>query len=370
MQPQGAKPYPSEHACRLRDPSDFTDLWSKPGKIDGKPVRNIIGNLKRGKTGSNRQTIRFPVDAWTEAAADAACTKRDGAFHAAAKDLGAEEINPMPDAQSAPYSRVLTVPWELKALEDEGDRIVEGWASKPEVDETKEVVLPEAFERGLDKFMMHPLYTYCHDWRDPIGKVIKTEVGDEGVYTASRLMREGTHPMADQVYEWVEQGIVQAQSIGFDKFGDNEKEWGALDEDTGIWYWKAIQWRELAAVPLPALYSTTLQIAKSLGLDLALPVIEQEEEEDPEEAAIRKAQTEEERFVDDLQRLKGGAESAHNIVVHWAKDGRAPSAEYLETMTTARDTLNAILQPDADAREGEAPLALVVPEKPRIAVPL
>lgn len=328
----------------------------------------------RADDSSDRQAIRFPKSSWTASAASAACKARKGKFEAASKDLGAEETDPMPDIRDegkAPFQYFKVLPSEVKAVDTDSEgRWVEGLASTTGVDEAMEVMDLGCFGKGLEKFMLQPVYTYIHDWRWPIGTVGKIEeIGtvdaveerDRGLYTRSCIFPEGEDELADKAYTRIKHGAVRTQSVGFDEYYDTREKSGYWeDDDSKIWHWGDVQLRDVAAVPLACNVQTTLYIAKSLGLPFVLPGTEQKE--DPEEAAIRKAQTEEERFTLDLQRLKGSSESVHNIVAHWSKEGRVPSAEHLETVTTARDALDTILQPDADAGEGEVPLALTVPK--------
>lgn len=186
------------------------------------------------------------------------------------------ETHPMPertDKQSPPYSHIKVLPAEIKAIsEEDGARYIEGLASTPDVDETREVVKPEAFTDGLPQFMKHPVLSYVHDWQWPIGHVETAEVVDAGLQIRARLLNAGDD-LTDRVWARVEQDAVKALSIGFDGYGTEESPPGYLDEDSGAWVWERIQLREIAIVPMPANYEATMQIAKGLGLDLSLPLI-------------------------------------------------------------------------------------------------
>ena len=262
----------------------------------------------------------------------------------------------MASEMAVPYSRVLTLPSTLKAMEDTGsERIVEGLASTPDLDETKEIVDLEAFEADLPKFLKNPIYTYCHDWRDPIGIVTDIEVREGGLWSRAKLMEPGTNPTADKAWEMIRQGIISAQSIGFDGSG---KEAGEYDEETKVWHWKRIRLREIAAVPLPANYATTLATAKGLGLTLDLPSIEDD--------AIAKAQNEEERFSLDRRRLHGSAESIRNYVAYIVKQGRTLSPDVVRELMDAGLILDALLEPYRATEEDGAPPVLKVRTKPKL----
>lgn len=61
------KPYPSEHACRLRDPDDFQDgSFKRTTRVsDGKEYSIIMGRLT-GETTMTEQAYRYNKDIWTE----------------------------------------------------------------------------------------------------------------------------------------------------------------------------------------------------------------------------------------------------------------------------------------------------------------
>lgn len=81
------RPYPNEHACRVRPPSAFQkDSFRRIRKTsDGKPFFIIIGRLK-GETTTSTQAYRYPKDSWSAAQANAHCKRNDGkTFEPAAK---------------------------------------------------------------------------------------------------------------------------------------------------------------------------------------------------------------------------------------------------------------------------------------------
>ncbi len=74
------KPFPNEHACRVRDPGDFQDdSFRRISEEDeeGRQLDIIIGRLT-GETTTTTQAFRYPIDDWTEDAANAHCDDNDG----------------------------------------------------------------------------------------------------------------------------------------------------------------------------------------------------------------------------------------------------------------------------------------------------
>ena len=74
-------PFPSEHSCRLKDPSAFEKDSFR--RIKSGSVSLIIGKLK-GESNTTAQAIRYPKDSWDAGKAEADCKKHSGSFTAAA----------------------------------------------------------------------------------------------------------------------------------------------------------------------------------------------------------------------------------------------------------------------------------------------
>jgi len=91
------RPYPNEHACRVREPSAFQPNSFRRIKRthEGKPYSIIIGKLK-GESKTTTQAIRYPKDSWTADAARAHCNAHDGkTFEPAAKSATPKQAESM-----------------------------------------------------------------------------------------------------------------------------------------------------------------------------------------------------------------------------------------------------------------------------------
>ena len=80
------KPYPNEHACRLRDPDDFQDGSFRRTKREheGRQYSVIMGKLE-GEDTMTDQAFRYKKDKWPVADARKHCKDHDGSFEAAAE---------------------------------------------------------------------------------------------------------------------------------------------------------------------------------------------------------------------------------------------------------------------------------------------
>jgi len=82
------KPYPSEHACRLRDPNDFQQgsFRSMTRSHEGKEYRVIVGKLE-GKNTMSEQAYRYPKKVWEASTAKSHCSSHNGKFEEASKSI-------------------------------------------------------------------------------------------------------------------------------------------------------------------------------------------------------------------------------------------------------------------------------------------
>lgn len=81
------KPFPNEHACRLKDPGAFQpDSFRRTTRDhNGKTYSVIMGRLKGDDT-MTEQAFRYPKDTWTADAARSHCSSHDGARFEPASD--------------------------------------------------------------------------------------------------------------------------------------------------------------------------------------------------------------------------------------------------------------------------------------------
>ncbi len=129
-QKDAERPYPNEHACRLREPSEF-----KKGSFvrmdrdhKGKKYSVILGKLK-GEDTLTEQAYRYDKDTWSPQQAEKHCKDHDGSFEAASGkgvmvEIDAAEIRALREIVEEVKSLLtklndkleLFTPEELKAL--------------------------------------------------------------------------------------------------------------------------------------------------------------------------------------------------------------------------------------------------------------
>ena len=109
------KPYPNEHACRMREPGDFEIFRNREEEADGKTIRVIYGQEK-GTDKWDIQSYRMPTSDWSEAEARGYCSDHDGIKFEPA--TGEDSEYEAPTASSTSDNDALdTVKAQLRLLE-------------------------------------------------------------------------------------------------------------------------------------------------------------------------------------------------------------------------------------------------------------
>jgi HK97 family phage prohead protease len=117
---KGLKPYPHEHACRLREPGEFqADTFRRMQREhEGKKYSAIMGKLKNEDT-MTEQAYRYADDVWTATEARSHCKGHEGRFEAAtgkADDHGQDP--PEGGTPRNPTPSVIAAQIEIEILED------------------------------------------------------------------------------------------------------------------------------------------------------------------------------------------------------------------------------------------------------------
>jgi HK97 family phage prohead protease/HK97 family phage major capsid protein len=152
--------------------------------------------------------------------------------------------------------KVSTGPIVCKA--DNGQRTIAGFASTDGLDAYNEIVSPSAFAETLESYGEFPVLLINHGWRDkPIGKVVKTEIQDHGLFVEAAISRTAE---GDDAWTLIQDGVLKAFSIGFNSLAREE------DDEKGIVTHTKLELLEISVVNIPANREALFQAAKSRGL--------------------------------------------------------------------------------------------------------
>lgn len=136
----------------------------------------------------------------------------------------------------------------VKAFEQEGERIITGWATTSTPDLVGDVVVPEGAKFRLPV----PLLAF-HNHSLPIGSVFWAEVTRAGIRIKARLTK-GVQK-AEEVWRLIQDGAINAVSIGFQAIESKPHGKGRRFDS-----WA---WNELSVVAVPCNPEARIAIGKS-----------------------------------------------------------------------------------------------------------
>jgi HK97 family phage prohead protease len=136
-----------------------------------------------------------------------------------------------------------------KSEENENERSIVGWASKPTIDRDKELILANAWQ--LDNFRKNPVVMLAHDYHSlPIGKCLWIKSTDLGLKFKCKFANT---ERGKEVYGLYEQGFLNCFSVGF-----KARPGGVIDNPPDIKYkgvkrlFTDVELMEISCVPIPA----------------------------------------------------------------------------------------------------------------------
>lgn len=155
--------------------------------------------------------------------------------------------------QSIPFTRVEEV---------NGDRFIEGYASTDAVDSYNEIIEPQAFAKGLPRFLKYPVLLLNHMRTHlPIGKVVLVEIRERGLWVRAQISKT-----ADDIWSLIQEGILKGFSVGCGK-GILKEPDPRIPGSPGIW--KEVQLLEVSVVDIPANPETLFEVAAAKGFNLS-----------------------------------------------------------------------------------------------------
>lgn len=225
-----AKPYPNEHACRIRPPEQFKrgSFRRTRRRADRRTLWLIVGRLKSDPSHTTLQAFRYPKDEWPVVDARRHCKRHEGILFEPARESSGKRDFELEDGRridplwlGAKLLEVgeFSVPAQIKGV-DEDSRIVEGYANTKDLDRVGDVVDPKAFRRSLNYFRKHGKLLLFHNTTMPAGRVLDAKIDEHGLWIKGQIVR-GSHPLhyAEEAWNLMRQGVLDAFSIGFRVIG-------------------------------------------------------------------------------------------------------------------------------------------------------
>jgi HK97 family phage prohead protease/HK97 family phage major capsid protein len=149
--------------------------------------------------------------------------------------------------------------FSVKGISDNKSLKIAGYANTSDKDRTGDIVLPEAWTKGVDNFRRNPILLYQHDHSKPIGRVNNIRVDKKGIFVEANVSdaAEAQHG----VKTLIKDGVLKSFSVGF-KVKD-----ATYDKVSDIFYIKDLELLEISVVSVPANQNSLFSVRKSFESD-------------------------------------------------------------------------------------------------------
>jgi HK97 family phage prohead protease/HK97 family phage major capsid protein len=192
---------------------------------------------------------------------------------------------------------------EVKSADTAKDFSIAGYANTIDKDRTGDIVLPEAWVKGIDNFRRNPILLYQHDHNKPIGRVKNITVDKKGIFVEATVSNAAENQHG--VKTLIQDGVLKSFSVGF-KIKDADYE-----RATDAFTIKDVELLEISVVSVPANQNSLFSVRKSfeedtMYEDFKKQFIEEETEEDTKDLEVTtqkevtEIESEEEKAKDEI----------------------------------------------------------------------
>lgn len=171
------------------------------------------------------------------------------------------EIKKLEDAKKSEQSGMKKMAF-AGVTKDLGEREVEVVITTDQEDRDKDIVEPKGI--GLAAYNKNPVVLFQHSAAMPVARTVKLDVYGDRLIARAKFVRTGVSQKADEVYGLIQDGIINAASIGF-----LPKVWEPRNRDApwGGQLFKETELLEWSFVSIPS-NSGALIIGRSLGQEV------------------------------------------------------------------------------------------------------
>lgn len=107
---------------------------------------------------------------------------------------------------------------DTKAIDEDGDRTIEGYASTKDIDRVGEVIKADAFDKSLELLKEGRIKILEEHTGKPVGKIIGGRINSKGLWIKARIFK-GIRD-ADEAWSRIVQGGYDSFSVGFRAVSD------------------------------------------------------------------------------------------------------------------------------------------------------
>lgn len=157
---------------------------------------------------------------------------------------------------------------EVKSAGSAKDFKIAGYANTIDKDRTGDIVLPDAWVKGIDNFRRNPILLYQHDHNKPIGRVKNITVDKKGIFVEATV--SSAAETQHGVKTLIEDGVLKSFSVGF-KIKDAD-----YDRMSDAFTIKDVELLEISVVSVPANQNSLFSVRKSFEQDDAYESFKQQ----------------------------------------------------------------------------------------------
>ena len=149
----------------------------------------------------------------------------------------------------------------IKAFKDEADGrlYITGYANTVTKDRAKEIVVAQAWNKGMDNYKKNPVLLFQHDQNKPIGTVTRLEIDSNGLKIEAAVSTAAEKLYGTQTL--IKDGALKAFSVCF------VPKDGKIDKKTDTTYITDLELLEISIVSIPANQDSLFNIMKSLSAE-------------------------------------------------------------------------------------------------------
>lgn len=168
---------------------------------------------------------------------------------------------------------------EIKGVSTNKALKIAGYANTTDKDRAGDIVLPAAWEKGIENFRRNPILLFQHDHGKPIGRVTHITVDKKGIFVEASVSEaaETQHGIKTLIND----GALKSFSVGF-RVKDAE-----YDKRNDTLFIKDVELLEISVVSVPANQNSLFSVRKSFDSDDAYAEFKKqfikEDEEEPTE---------------------------------------------------------------------------------------
>jgi HK97 family phage prohead protease/HK97 family phage major capsid protein len=151
-------------------------------------------------------------------------------------------------------NKKLFIKTQLTKKEVGKDKVkIKGYASTNNTDRAGDVILPEAWSKGIADYQKNPILLFNHNYDKPIGRTTSIEITDKGLEIEGEISRKA----ADNVADLIEDDVLKAFSVGF-MVKDAD-----YDSASDLFVIKEAELYEVSVVSVPCNQDAVFSVSKS-----------------------------------------------------------------------------------------------------------